>query len=499
MATPAPHRNQPTAPPAYRPQALPKVLQTKKAVSPHTAQGLASTKPVAPPVYRPQTAPKVLQTKKAAVEGQARPGPVAPTAYRPQAVPRVLQTKKAAVQHPRAGESCPATVIAPPVNRQPQKMVQPKPARPAPPVKASPTPPPHGNLGASQMTASAAHTYRSAALQPKMAPGAGKHRGKVVQMAGTKPRSFSTNGKYLVKLTSAREEFIYQQRGALGLDNVMAGYYPEVVANRVVVNNEVTRVTLDKNGQHKQITLKDPISVPTNAQRIIIIDTLGYEKPQQNQVQPQVDKFVMDIKIGTYTKSTEQFEAEGAGGAWRLFKKLEHNWKDLTHGSRSQGFDICDGSGEFDAAVRRIRGGQGGQQAKTDFKTALDQILVDLGNVRNAVQHSTVTFVGSSVFCIFNLTNPQSSLAKLIDPDHPIMLNDLLPNKPADVMSPNTMDAQNQTSWIERDWNEYQQKWTQSFNTGIANLIMHFQTQKALLDVALPKSIPRFNPMLGPI
>jgi hypothetical protein len=440
---------------------------------------------------------------KMATPSPNRKQPAAPPAYCPQAAPKVLQAKKAAVQHPLAGKSRPATAVAPPVNRQPQKTVQPKldwPAPPTPPVKASPLPPPQKppvNLRASQMKASA-HNSRSAALQPKMVYGAG-NRGNVVQMAGTKPRSFSTNGKYLVKLTSAREEFIYQQRGALGLDNVMAGYHTEVIGSRVIVNNEVTKVTINKNGQQKQITLKDPISVPTNAQRIIIIDTLGYEKPQQNQVLPQINKFVMDIKIGTYTKSTEQFEAEGAGGAWRLFKKLEHNWKDLSHGSRLQGFDICDGSGEFDNAVRRIRRGEGGQQAKTDFKTALDQILVDLGNVRNAVQHSTVTFVGSSVFCIFNLTNPQSSLAKLIDPDHPIMLNDQLPNKPADVMSPNTMDAQNQDAWIERDWNGYQQKWTQSFNTGIANLITHFQTQKALLDVALPKSIPRFNPMMGPI
>ena len=342
-----------------------------------------------------------------------------------------------------------------------------------------------------------AQTARSAALQPKMASGAGNYRVNVVQMAGTKPRSFSTDGKYLVKLTSAREEFIYQQRGALGLDNVMAGYHLEDVGNRGVVGKEVRTVTIQGTGE--QITLKDPLSVPTLAQRIIIIDTLGYEAPQLNQVVQVTDKFVMDIKIGTYTKSTEQFETEGAGGAWRLFKKIEHNLKDLTHGSRSQGFDICDGSEDFDLRVRRIRGGHGGQQAKTDFKTALDQILLDLMAVKRAVKHSTVTFVGSSVFCIFNLTNPQSSVAKLIDPDHPIMLNDYLPDKPPGVMSPNTMDVQNQDAWIERSWDEYQRKWTQSFNTGIANLITHFQTQKGLLDVALPKPMPRFSPMMGPI
>lgn len=55
--------------------------------------------PVAPPVYRPQPVPRVLQTKKAIPE-PARSGaqaevrrPVAPPAYRPLAVPKVLQAK----------------------------------------------------------------------------------------------------------------------------------------------------------------------------------------------------------------------------------------------------------------------------------------------------------------------------------------------------------------------------------------------------------------------
>ena len=66
----------PVAPPVYRPQPVPKVLQTKKA---HTAQSGAVQKrvtPAAPPAYRPQPVPKVLQQKKR-LENTA-PSPVKP-------------------------------------------------------------------------------------------------------------------------------------------------------------------------------------------------------------------------------------------------------------------------------------------------------------------------------------------------------------------------------------------------------------------------------------
>lgn len=79
----APVIKTPVAPPVYRPQPTPKVLQLKKA-QPTTATTAAVRKqPVAPPVYRPQPTPKVLQRKTAAP----------PPAYRPPATPKVLQKK----------------------------------------------------------------------------------------------------------------------------------------------------------------------------------------------------------------------------------------------------------------------------------------------------------------------------------------------------------------------------------------------------------------------
>src|SRR5947209_2768796 len=79
------------APPAYRPQSPPRVLQPKAAA---TQVGKTS---VAPPVYRPQPVPRCLQPK-AATQRQALPGrvkatPSPPPVYRPQPTQRCLQRK----------------------------------------------------------------------------------------------------------------------------------------------------------------------------------------------------------------------------------------------------------------------------------------------------------------------------------------------------------------------------------------------------------------------
>lgn len=92
--------------PAFRPV----VAQAKKALP---AQGMRG--PVAPPVYRPQPVPKVLQTKRSMAQpreaGQrlnapattpkpATAHPVAPRVYKPQPVPKVLQRKTVVAQPP---------------------------------------------------------------------------------------------------------------------------------------------------------------------------------------------------------------------------------------------------------------------------------------------------------------------------------------------------------------------------------------------------------------
>src|SRR5262245_1816958 len=89
---------QPTAPPVYRPQPVPRVLQTKNSSSPK-AISPPRRSPTAPPVYRPE-AKKIVQPKAIS---PPRKTPPAPPVYRPEQK-RVAQPKPAlaAVSH-RAG------------------------------------------------------------------------------------------------------------------------------------------------------------------------------------------------------------------------------------------------------------------------------------------------------------------------------------------------------------------------------------------------------------
>jgi hypothetical protein len=108
----------------------------------------AARTPTAPPAYRPQPTPKVLQRKTASQPPQVtqeKRTPVAPLPYRPQPLPRVLQAKMAATQSPgtRAGKasvpssrpssgSSPKTVVNSARPRQQRANTHvPSPARPA--------------------------------------------------------------------------------------------------------------------------------------------------------------------------------------------------------------------------------------------------------------------------------------------------------------------------------------------------------------------------------
>ena len=110
----------PVAPPVYRPQPTPRVLQTKSATSqpPHKAQTI--NKPVAPPAYRPNPVPHVLQRKAATPVGGTPRQPVAPPVYRPEQK-RIVQPKMAAPAR--------QTPKPPPVYRPGPKPLQPKLAR----------------------------------------------------------------------------------------------------------------------------------------------------------------------------------------------------------------------------------------------------------------------------------------------------------------------------------------------------------------------------------
>ena len=111
---------------------------------PGSAQNIK--RPVAPPVYRPQPVPKVLQAKSRPAGQvhptslQSKPAVVAPRAYRPLPVPKVLQSKIAVVKQtpavPKTGSPAMRLVnrpqtLAPHAQRSVQtRTVQPKTAVP---------------------------------------------------------------------------------------------------------------------------------------------------------------------------------------------------------------------------------------------------------------------------------------------------------------------------------------------------------------------------------
>src|SRR5688500_8729109 len=80
-AVPLIPRQPPAAPPAYRPQPTPRVLQTKRASVQHLHT--AKTHQPAVPSARNVVSPKIASHST----------PKAPAVYRPQPVPKVLQAK----------------------------------------------------------------------------------------------------------------------------------------------------------------------------------------------------------------------------------------------------------------------------------------------------------------------------------------------------------------------------------------------------------------------
>ena len=95
----------PVAPAVYRPQPVPKVLQTKSSLPQSSQQPQSKRQPVAPPVFRPQPTPKVLQAKRhpAQIPPTIAARPLTPPkASRPSSIPKVVQTKTVVNQPPPA-------------------------------------------------------------------------------------------------------------------------------------------------------------------------------------------------------------------------------------------------------------------------------------------------------------------------------------------------------------------------------------------------------------
>ena len=304
--------------------------------------------------------------------------------------------------------------------------------------------------------------------------------------AGTKPRTFSTDGRYLIKLTSKREKFVYEERENLGIGGILPDYYK--VDKYDDSNGIITHVYVS--GVDGPIPLKDlTVTIPTEDQQILVISTVGYEGEGVKS-----KKVIMDIKIGAFTKSETQFGEEGANWFLQRFKQIEHDLKDHWKGNRSTGFSILAGQEDYDRERSKIGGNLG---------DAIGVVLGDLVAIQKTMAHAIniITFVGSSVLCVFNLDYPGRSAAKLIDPDHPIITRNLSKEVesqvPGEILTPNRIYGKK----LQEEWSKlgfggarygglefvrpaaksgtkaYIEKYQRNYLDGLQGLIDHFKRE----------------------
>jgi hypothetical protein len=296
--------------------------------------------------------------------------------------------------------------------------------------------------------------------QAQMAP----RNTPVVQRAGTKPNQPSVDGKYRIKLSSEREKFSYDNRRALGLDRVLPRHYPLMAYWRKISTSEVVAVQLMDG---TRVDLKTPIPEPSGGKELLCIDTVGFEaNPLSMRDDPDTAadrKLFIDVKIGFYTKSGQQWALEGAGWFMQVFKQIEHDMKDTLRINREIGFDVdADNMKAFVAAHQGARNGQD----DGELRSAMDAVADPLSGIARKMARAPVTFVGASVFIVLNLTDPLSSEVKIIDPDHPILLDSPhgMGHVPGGVMDSSKMSD-------DRDWRQYKAKWKSNFRSGMTNFL----------------------------
>lgn len=284
---------------------------------------------------------------------------------------------------------------------------------------------------------------------------------KVAQLAGTKPNQPSMNGRYRIKLSSPREAFTYNNRGALKLNAVLPGHH--TVIDKLPEDGTGKLMGIKIGGNAHWIMLAEPIPWPTGDQEVLCIDTVAWEDESAKPLEERDKKCVMDVKIGTYTKSSEQFELEGAGFLKRQLKKLEHNLKDLNRDSRDHGYDIDAGNMKtfLDLAIAPATSAQ--------LQAAMKAVKPKLTDIHRLMRDAPVTFVGSSLFIVYNLTTPEKSDVKLIDPDHPIVI------EPGAMQMPDQLIKKKHFAgrWFAT-WENYVDKWKNSFGSGMINFMRWF-------------------------
>lgn len=293
-----------------RPQTHP-ALRQKTATQPPIQQ--KRTPPVAPPVYRPQPLPKVLQRKVAATNTPANHSghtPAAPPVYRPQPTPKVLQLKQ--VGQP------PPTAAPPPLNRpRPSSHLQPLPGQSA---RAQQAPPRQRTVPTIQPAQ--AHTRASPARTGPTAgagrAGAGTVQAKqssVIQLdADEDLKSAGQNFKY----GKGKAEILELRGGivALQVKKLLAGTKTEKKVGEEMAHSlfKFTQGVLDQYEGHYQ-ELKEVsrlLNKPANSRRLPVLSTdkntdpdLAYVNSKGKTVAKEV-KAISSDNTGTVTQRIKE-------------------------------------------------------------------------------------------------------------------------------------------------------------------------------------------------
>ena len=235
-------------------------------------------------------------------------------------------------------------------------------------------------------------------------------------MAGTKERQFSEGRAKVVKVTSARERFVYRHRQLLGLSDVLPTC---IVLNDSYAIGKYPDVIIPPN--NLRLPLEQRLNIKVDGSLVIVMDNISLNSRQNFE---EKLAYAVDGKIGKRTKSDKQYSYEGNSGIFSGLKIFEHFFKDSRKTSRRLGWEVED-VGDFVSFITSSH-----KKAPEATYDAVSKLLIDLNAIKTAFEKAEwLALVGSSVLMVVDVRTPDNTIAKLIDPDHPIIDDDILADR----------------------------------------------------------------------
>lgn len=305
-------------------------------------------------------------------------------------------------------------------------------------------------------------------------------------MPGTKPNAMcylaedkDKRIRIRVKHASEREKWVSDNREALGLEGTLVDMFtcePVKVAKdkKAITKLQTTHENGREMGEKKQALYvpKTPLQATSGTDVLLATEMLGAPAdglPENHNI------YWIDAKIGFYTKSQTQMALENRGSVAKVFKKVEHGLKDPYKGSRTYGFDFFgDVTKNLDTLMNTLRESP---KLLPAFEKALKQVNESLQKLLPEKKQPKVAFAGASILMAFNPHNPALSCAKLIDPDHPIVVSSLGVKEPDTLLSLSKYkgDYNGKREYATSPVDAFTKKWVDGFYVGFANLVDYFR------------------------